>query len=85
MFAGVVALGAGGWWLTAVLGGPPIERIALLPLVNTQRDTAQDFFVQGMHEDLVRELTYAGIRVINSNSVRPEKARASAANCQNRR
>ena len=70
MFAVVTTLGAGGWWLTSVLGGPPIERIALLPLTNTQRDTAQDFFVQGMHEDLVRELTYAGIRVINTNSVR---------------
>ena len=70
MLAGIVTLGAGGWWLTSVLGGPPIERIALLPLTNTQRDTAQDFFVQGMHEDLVREFTYAGIRVINSNSVR---------------
>jgi len=68
--AGLMALSAGGWWLTAVLGGPPISRIALLPMENTQRDTAQDFFVQGVHEDLVRELTYAGIRVINSNSVR---------------
>ena len=70
IFASVVALSVGGWWLSAVLGGPPIRRIALLPLTNTQRDTAQDFFVQGVHEDLVRELTYAGIRVINSNSVR---------------
>ena len=70
MLAGVVAFSVGGWWLSAVVGGPPIRRIALLPLTNTQRDTAQDFFVQGVHEDLVKELTYAGIRVINSNSVR---------------
>ena len=70
MLAGVLAFGAGAWWLAAVVGGPPIARIALLPLTNTQRDTAQDFFVQGVHEDLVKELTYAGIRVINSNSVR---------------
>ena len=70
MLAGVLALSAGGWWLTAVVGGPPIRRIALLPLTNTQQDMAQDFFVQGVHEDLIKELTYAGIRVINSNSVR---------------
>ncbi|MEE8148585.1 MAG: serine/threonine-protein kinase, partial [Longimicrobiales bacterium] len=70
MLAGVAAFGAGGWWLTTVVGGPQISRIAMLPLANAQRDTAQDFFVQGVHEDLVSELTYAGIRVINSNSVR---------------
>ncbi len=67
---GVVALSLGGWWLSAVVGGPPIRRIALLPPVNTQRDTTQDFFVQGVHEDLVKELTYAGVRVINANSVK---------------
>ncbi|MFV2074171.1 MAG: protein kinase, partial [Thermoanaerobaculales bacterium] len=70
MLAGIAAVGAGGWWLTAALGGPPIERIALLPLENSQRDTTQEFFVQGIHEDLVKELTYAGIRTINPNSVK---------------
>jgi serine/threonine-protein kinase len=70
MLGAVATVSAGAWWLAAVLGGPPIERVALLPLANTQRDTAQDFFMQGMHEDLVKELTYAGIRAINTNSVR---------------
>ncbi len=70
VLACVVALSVGGWWLNAVLGGPPIRRIALLPLTNAQRDSAQDFFVQGVHEDLVKEFAYAGIRTINSNSVK---------------
>lgn len=70
VLAGISVVGAGGWWLTAVLGGPPIVRIALLPLANAQPLVAQDFFVQGIHEDLVKELTYAGIRAINPNSVK---------------
>jgi serine/threonine-protein kinase len=70
MLAAVVAVSAGAWWLAAVLGSPSIERVALLPLANTQRDTAQDFFMQGVHEELFKELTYSGIRAINTNSVR---------------
>ncbi len=70
MLAGVVAFSAGGWWLNSLVGEPPMGRIAMLPLTDAQRDTAQDFFVQGVHEDLVKEFTYAGIRAINSNSVK---------------
>ena len=70
LLAGVAAVSLGGWWLNEIVGGPPIARIALLPLTGPQRDSTPDFFLQGVHEDLVKEFTYAGIRAINTNSVK---------------
>ena len=67
--AGVVLLAAGTWWVSTLGAGPSMRRIAVLPLVNESRDPAQDYYVQGVHQDLVQELSRAGLRVINPLSV----------------
>jgi TolB-like protein/tRNA A-37 threonylcarbamoyl transferase component Bud32/Tfp pilus assembly protein PilF len=66
---GALLIGVGAWWLRVLVGGPTMDRIAVLPLVNEQNDTAQAYLVQGLHQDLVIELAKAGIGVINSASV----------------
>ena len=58
----------GGLKSVSVLRAPDIQRVAVLPIVNRANDPEQDFFVQGMHQDLVVELARAGIRVINASS-----------------
>ncbi|HSG07297.1 MAG TPA: protein kinase [Longimicrobiales bacterium] len=65
---GAVAVGATAWWGAHALGGPRMDRIAVLPFRNAVNDTAQDFYVDGVHHDLVVELSKA-IRVINPGSV----------------
>ncbi|NJD10995.1 MAG: hypothetical protein FIB01_11370 [Gemmatimonadetes bacterium] len=67
--AGMVIMATLGWWLSALLRGPSMERIAVLPFANPRGDSTQAYYVQGMHGDLVLELARAGIRVISSASV----------------
>ncbi len=67
--AAATVAGLGGWWLTGVLSGPTIERIAVLPAFNMTRDAEQDYFVDGVHEGLVAELQRAGISIIARQSV----------------
>ena len=67
--AGVALLGLGGLWITTLLTGPAIERVAVLPLTNAINDPAQDFFVEGIHVDLINELSRAGVGVITPTSV----------------
>ncbi|MFV1989083.1 MAG: protein kinase, partial [Gemmatimonadota bacterium] len=67
--AGVALLGFGGLWITTVLGGPSIERVALLPFENERNDPTQDFFIDGMHDALITEMGQAGIEVIGRRSV----------------
>lgn len=67
--AGVALLAGGGWRIRGTLLAPDIRRIAVLPLQSRQADAEQDFFVQGVHQDLVLELARAGVRVINASSV----------------
>jgi serine/threonine-protein kinase len=64
---GVVLLGA--WWLSAILGGPAFERLAVLPPVNLMNDPEQEYFVQGIHSALIAELQRAGVTVIARTSV----------------
>jgi len=59
----VAALSFGGWWLAGTRGPPAIEHLAVLPASNMTRDSAQDDFVDGAHEMLVRELQRAGLPV----------------------
>ena len=65
----VLLLGAGGWWATTLVGEPSIELVAVLPLGNATNDPEQDFFVSGLHTDLIQELSRADIRVISPTSV----------------
>lgn len=68
----VVALGAGlfiAWQLRAP-DVPTVERIAVLPLVNLTGAPKQEYFVQGVHEALIAELSrVAPIDVISRTSV----------------
>ncbi len=63
-------LGVVAWWVAASFDQPAFQRVAVLPLTSPTDDSTQDFFVQGVHEDLVLELQRAGVRVINPSSVR---------------
>ena len=63
---------AAGWWGIHAFGGRtgPINRIAVLPLENLTGDTAQEYFVEGMHDALVTELAkIAALSVISRTSV----------------
>lgn len=66
--AGIV-LGLGGWWVSVQMRAQPMERLAVLPASNMTRDSAQEYFVDGVHEALVTELQRAGIPIIARQSV----------------
>ncbi len=77
------ALAAGAWWLLhtfpagrgarAVSGH--IASLAVLPLDNFTGDTAQEYFVDGMTEELIADLSRIGsLRVISRRSVMAYKA-----------
>ncbi len=71
-FAGIGALAAlalGGWWGWNGLKAPAIHTLAVLPASNMTRDPELEYWVDGVHEALVNELTRAGIRVIARQSV----------------
>ncbi len=65
----VLLLAAGGWWLATMAGGPAIERLAVLPVVNLTNDPDQEYLVQGVHTGLIDELAQAGVSVIARRSV----------------
>ncbi len=65
----VASVGAMVWWITTLLGGPALERVAVLPLTNAVNDLAQDFFLEGVQADLIKELSRAGLGVITPTSV----------------
>jgi TolB-like protein/Tfp pilus assembly protein PilF len=64
-----------------VRGGPEerIESIAVLPLENLMNDPEQDYFVAGMHEALITDLSKIGaLKVISRGSVTRYKERQQA-------
>lgn len=71
------ALALGGfvlawYWTRPALRGPPprIASIAVLPLVNLSGDAGQEYFADGMTEELITELgKVPGLRVISRTSV----------------
>ncbi|MDH5590185.1 MAG: protein kinase, partial [Gemmatimonadota bacterium] len=69
LLAGAVVIGAAGLRLARYISRPAIQRIAVLPLETALADPSQDFFAQGVHQDLVLEMARFGLRVINSASV----------------
>ena len=65
-----VVLSLGGlFWIGAHASAPRIERVAVLPLINLTGDPEQEYFVEGMHDALISELAYSGVRVIARRSV----------------
>ncbi len=65
----VTVLVAGWWWVSTLAGGPTVERLAVLPLMNLGGDPEQDFFVEGAHAAIISELQMAGVGVIARRSV----------------
>jgi TolB-like protein/DNA-binding SARP family transcriptional activator len=65
----VTVLLGGTWWMGQRQSSPPIRSLAVLPLNNLMGDSAQDYFVDGMHEALTAELSKIGaLKVISRTS-----------------
>ena len=57
-------------WANTSKDIPKVERIAVLPLVNLTGDESQEYFVQGVHDALIAELSRAvSVDVISRTSV----------------
>jgi serine/threonine-protein kinase len=58
-------------WLVSLITGPPkIESIAVLPLENLSGDKEQEYFADGMTEELITKLaTISALKVISRTSV----------------
>src|SRR5579863_5020646 len=74
----VCVLVMGGWWLSqrskAKAGLAPIRSIAVLPLQNLSGDPSEEFFADGMTDQLITDLAGVGsLRVISRTSVMPYK------------
>jgi serine/threonine protein kinase len=70
-------LNVGGWrqGLMRPASAPRIESLAVLPLENLSSDSAQEYFVDGMTEELIADLSkIAALRVISRTSVMQYKA-----------
>ena len=69
-------LGLGGWWIGSRLGvgsarvaSARIESLAVLPLTNLGGDSRQDYFVEGMQEALIAELSkISALKIISRTS-----------------
>ena len=69
LFAAMVLV-AGGLWYFQPPETPRIERLAVLPFVNLTGEERQDYFVRGIHDALIAELSrIAEIDVISRTSV----------------
>jgi TolB-like protein/DNA-binding winged helix-turn-helix (wHTH) protein/Tfp pilus assembly protein PilF len=72
--AATLILVMGGFWMWSRLPGPnppaAIRSLAVLPLENLSGDPAQDYFSDGMTDELITELgQISGLRVISRTSV----------------
>lgn len=57
-------------WQRSVTAAPPIHSLAVLPFENLNKDPAQDYFADGMHETLLTDLARAGgVSVTSHTSV----------------
>jgi len=68
----LLGLNAGGWRerLFRRITKPKIQAIAVLPLANLSRDPEQEYFVDGMTEALITELSRIGpLRIISRTSM----------------
>jgi TolB-like protein/Tfp pilus assembly protein PilF len=69
----VIAVSLIGWWALQMeptpVGGPIVSSIAVLPLENLSGDPEQDYFVDGMTEALITDLSKIGaLKVIARSS-----------------
>ncbi len=64
-----VLVAAATWWLATHADTPHFRALAVLPLTNLTGDTAQEYFVDGVHEALIAELAQTGVTVIARRSV----------------
>ncbi len=67
----VLLLAAGARWMPGLIPGADsgINSLAILPFENLARDTAQAFFVAGIHDALIGELAQIGsLRVVSRTS-----------------
>ena len=69
--ASVALLAIAGWFgVKRFRSPPPIQAIAVLPLENLSGDSGQDYFADGMTDELITELAHTpGLRVISRTSV----------------
>ena len=66
----LVVVGLAIAWFSTRQDDPAIERIAVLPLQNLTGDEGQEYFVQGVHDALIAELSRAvSVDVISRTSV----------------
>ncbi len=79
LLAVLVGLNVGGLRDRLLGGVAPgqITSIAVLPLQNLMGDPEQDYFVAGMHEALITELSKIGAFVESWGGVRPEPRKRS--------
>jgi TolB-like protein len=74
----LIVLALGAWWLTRSGTAPgPIRSIAVLPLENLSGDPEQEYFTDGMTEDLITGLSrFRDLFVIARNSTLRYKGQA---------
>jgi len=79
----VVAAALWGWWrwrLNAEPGSGQIRSLAVLPLANLSSDPAQEYFADGMTDELITEIAQVGsLRVTSRTSSMRYKATAKTA------
>jgi len=69
----ILGFTAGKWWerLRGGTGGPQIRALAVLPLQNLSGDPSQEYFADGITEELITELSrIRELRIISSTSSR---------------
>ena len=82
----VVLVSLTAWVATRLAPRPPaaagdsgIRSVAVLPFVNLMQDAAQDYFVDGMHENLITDLARLGtVKVTSRSSVMRFKGKTAA-------
>lgn len=66
--AAVAVAGGAGYWIINGTGAQASTRIAVLPFSNLSGDASQDFFSEGLSEELRGALSRVGLQVIGRNS-----------------